>query len=61
MKKGDAMQYHVTVTEQFEKTITIETSSTEEAIHKVSKLWNEDDCLLDSPPFKGVSYSAVEA
>ena len=49
--------YKVTVTERFEKTISIEAESIEHAIQITSNLWNNDDPLLDSPPFKGVSYN----
>ena len=50
------LQFNVIVTESYEKTITVTASSTEEAVHIVSNMWNHNDDILDSPTFKGVRY-----
>lgn len=54
------MNYDVTVTEHYEKTVSIEAESVAEAIQIASLLWNDTDPLLDSPPFKGVQFRCKE-
>ena len=55
------LQFNVIVTETYEKTITVTASSAEEAVRIVSNMWNNNDDLLDSPPFKGVGYVVERA
>ncbi|MBR2259034.1 MAG: hypothetical protein IJ899_17250 [Blautia sp.] len=50
------MTYHVTVSEIFKKTISIEADDETEAIQKASELWNSFSDELDSPPLKEVRF-----
>ena len=54
------MTYKVTVTEIFEKTISVEADSATEAAEIASNLWNNNDPVLDSPPFVGVKIECRE-
>ena len=55
------MTYKVTVTEIFEKTISVEADSATEAAEIASNLWNNNDPVLDSPPFVGVKFECRES
>ena len=54
------MNYDITVTELYEKTVSIEAESVAEAIQIASHRWNNADPLPDSPTFKSVQFRCKE-
>ena len=49
-------EYDVKITETFEKTVTVQASSKEEAEEKVNAAWSNSEYVLDSEDFVGVDF-----